>query len=122
LILLVEDNQTTREMMVSYLSAHGYRLRLAHHGAEALEVAHDERPALVLMDIQLPHMDGLTAIRQFRADAAFADLPIIAMTALAMPGDRERCMQAGANDYLSKPVSLKNVLHLIETQYSSNQS
>jgi PAS domain S-box-containing protein len=122
LILLVEDNQTTSEMMASYLSAHGYRLRLARHGAEALEATRDERPALVLMDIQLPHMDGLTAIRQFRADAALVDLPIIAMTALAMPGDRERCLQAGANDYLSKPVSLKYVLQLIETQYSSNQS
>jgi CheY-like chemotaxis protein len=72
------------------------------------------RPALILMDVQMPMMDGLTAIRELRADSAFKDVPIIALTALAMSGDRERCLAAGATDYMSKPVKLKELAELVE--------
>jgi CheY-like chemotaxis protein len=116
LILLAEDNESSIDMVLDYLLARGYRLVVARDGAEALERAREERPDLVLMDIQMPGMDGLEATRHMRADAELADIPIIALTALAMPGDRERCLEAGANDYLSKPVSLKRLVQAIEAQ------
>jgi CheY-like chemotaxis protein len=75
----------------------------------------EERPALILMDIQMPALDGLEATRRLRAHTDLANTPIIALTALAMPGDRERCLAAGVNDYLSKPLSLKQLLNLIES-------
>ena len=81
-------------------------VRGATDGAQAQAL----RPALVLVDIQMPHVDGLTLIRQMRADAALAATPIIALTALAMPSDRDRCLEAGANDYLSKPVKFDDML------------
>jgi CheY-like chemotaxis protein len=79
----------------------------------AVECVRERRPALILMDIQMPVMDGLAAIREIRADPQSADTPIVALTALAMPGDRERCLAAGSTDYLSKPVSLKTLAELV---------
>jgi signal transduction histidine kinase/ActR/RegA family two-component response regulator len=116
LILLAEDNQYNIDMISSYLPAKGYRIVVARNGREVLDRAGEEKPALILMDIQMPEMDGLEAIRRIRADADLADVPIIALTALAMPGDRERSLAAGANDYLSKPVRLKRLVEAIETQ------
>jgi CheY-like chemotaxis protein len=72
------------------------------------------------MDIQMPGMDGLEATKHIRADTTLSHIPIIALTALAMPGDRDRCLQAGANDYMSKPVSLRTLLHLIEYHRTSS--
>jgi CheY-like chemotaxis protein len=80
----------------------------------AINMAQKKHPDVILMDIQMPGMDGLEAIQRFRLLPEFADTPIIALTALAMPGDRERCLAAGANDYLSKPVALKELISRIK--------
>jgi PAS domain S-box-containing protein len=114
LILLADDNNETIEMLSDYLQQHGYRVLVARNGLEAVRCVLEQSPVLVLMDVQMPEMDGLEAIRSIRSNTTYATLPIIALTALAMPGDREHCIEVGANDYLSKPVSLKHLLRLIE--------
>jgi CheY-like chemotaxis protein len=88
------------------------------NGYEAVEFAQEFHPDLILMDIQMPALDGLEATRRLRARTEFAETPILALTALAMPGDRERCLQAGANDYLAKPVSLKTLLAVVEKHFN----
>jgi len=113
-ILLAEDEENNIRTLSTYLEAKGYQLVVARNGAEALSRAHDSKPALILMDIQMPGMDGLEAIRRIRADTALGQVPIIALTALAMSGDRERCLAAGADEYLTKPVSLKGLVRAIE--------
>ena len=84
-------------------------------GTEAIEQARTARPKLILMDIQIPGLDGLEAIRRIRAMPGFDSVPIIALTALTMPGDRERCLEAGANEYLAKPASLKQLVEMMKT-------
>jgi CheY-like chemotaxis protein len=105
LLLLVEDNETNIEAIADYLKFCGYTLIIATNGMEALVKAEECAPELILMDIQMPVMDGMEAIRRLRMDSRFDSTPIIALTALAMAGDRDRCLQAGANEYMSKPVS-----------------
>lgn len=114
LILLAEDNESNILVMTEYLHRSGYRVQVARNGNEAVMQAQQERPGLILMDIQMPLLDGLEAMRRIRADVNLSDLPIIALTALVMPGDRERCMEAGANVYLSKPVGLKALTEVIQ--------
>ncbi|MHC5740517.1 MAG: GAF domain-containing protein [Nostoc sp.] len=109
LILLAEDNEANISTVSSYLKAKGYRIVLAQNGQEAIDVAKTRHPDLILMDIQMPGMDGLEAMRQIRLDSNLVDIPIVALTALAMTGDRDRCLKAGANDYLSKPIKLKQL-------------
>jgi CheY-like chemotaxis protein len=89
-----------------YLTSKGYEVIEAGNGIDAIELAQGQKPHLILMDIQMPGLDGLEAIRHLRTLPECANTPIIALTALAMPGDRERCLQAGANEYLAKPFSL----------------
>ncbi|WP_271255080.1 PAS domain S-box protein [Pseudanabaena sp. Chao 1811] len=113
LILLAEDNEANIITISSYLQAKGYRLIIAKDGKESVDLVISEQPDLVLMDIQMPGMDGIEAIKQIRSKN-FIDLPIIAVTALAMTGDRERCIEAGANDYLSKPIKLKQLAATIQ--------
>jgi diguanylate cyclase (GGDEF)-like protein/putative nucleotidyltransferase with HDIG domain len=115
LILLVEDNEIGIEAMHDYLTAHDYRVIVARNGEEAISQTNQCRPDLILMDIQMPDMDGLEATTRIRRQDEFIHIPIIALTALAMPGDRERCMQAGANEYLSKPVSMKQLVTVIQS-------
>ncbi|NTW01596.1 MAG: PAS domain S-box protein [Oscillochloris sp.] len=113
-ILLTEDNESNIQTTCEYLQIKGYQVAIARNGYEAIEKAEAMRPNLILMDIQMPKMDGLEAIRRLRTMPAFAHTPIIALTALAMPGDRERCMAAGASEYLIKPVRLKGLLETIK--------
>lgn|GEM_PF-1393267 len=114
LILLAEDNAANRETIGGYLQDRGYTVHYAHNGREAVQSAQELKPALILMDIQMPVLDGIGAMREIRADLALRDIPIVALTALAMPGDRERCLAAGATEYLSKPVSLMMLTALVE--------
>ncbi len=89
---------------------------MARNGIEAVQMTKQQKPDVILMDIQMPEMDGLEAIQRIRTDAELAMIPIIALTALAMPGDRERCLAAGATEYMTKPVGLKKLVNII-SQY-----
>lgn len=122
LILLAEDNEANVITLTEFLRSLKYRVIVARNGDEAIKRAAEERPNIVLMDIQMPGMDGLEATRRIRADDKLATLPVVALTALAMPGDRERCIEAGANDYLSKPVSLKRLIKVIEAQLQRTEN
>ena len=116
LILLVEDNEIGIEAMQDYLIAYAYRVIIARTGEEAIAQTNQHHPDLILMDVQMPDMDGLEATMRIRTRQELTHIPIIALTALAMPGDRERCIKAGANEYLSKPVSMKQLVQVIKTQ------
>ena len=113
-ILLAEDNEFNIIAVGNYMQDRGYHLTVARNGREALALAEQVRPDLILMDIQMPEIDGLEVTRRLRAMPAFAATPIVALTALAMPGDRERCLEAGANEYLTKPVSLKGLMAVVQ--------
>ncbi|MEE3716925.1 response regulator [Tumidithrix elongata RA019] len=116
LILIAEDDEANVDTIWDYLSNCGYRLIIAKNGQEAVYLAEIEKPDIVLMDIQMPIMDGLEATRQIRANPAMEHIPIVALTALAMAGDRERCLEVGVNDYLTKPVRLKQLNQTIQQQ------
>ena len=115
-ILLAEDNEENIDTISEYLQFKGYQVIVARDGIEALARAQETRPDLILMDVQMPEMDGLETISRIRADAELAAVPIIALTALAMPGDQGRCLDAGANQYLSKPVRLTRLADIIAAQ------
>ncbi|WP_434685233.1 GAF domain-containing protein [Pseudanabaena minima] len=114
LILLVEDNEANIITISSYLTAKGYVIVLANNGEEAIALAQSSKPDLILMDIQMPVMDGLEATRLIRQIPSLDHVPIIAITALAMENDVERCLAAGANDYLSKPIKLRQLTKMIQ--------
>jgi PAS domain S-box-containing protein len=107
LILLAEDNEANIQTFSAYLIAINYRVIIARNGEEAVAIAKANSPDIILMDIQMPIMDGLEATKQIRLDPNLINIPIIALTALAMEGDREMCLASGANAYLSKPIKLK---------------
>lgn len=109
-ILLVEDNPLNRDMLSRRLSRKGFEVLLAGDGAAGLTAAAAEQPDLILMDLSLPVMDGWEAIRRLKGDATTSAIPIIAVTAHAMQGDRERALEAGADDYDTKPVDFRRLL------------
>lgn len=114
LILLAEDNEACIITVSSYLTAKGYQLITARNGMEAVEMATTHDLALILMDVQMPGMDGFEAMRRIRSNPSLSSLPIIALTALAMDKDRDRCLAAGADHYVSKPVKLRQLVSMIE--------
>lgn len=113
-VLLVEDHPGNIRTFVDYLSAKGFHVEVARDGREAIAKCRETAPAAILMDVQMPIMDGLSVTRVLRADPQLANTPIIGLTALAMPGDRERCLEAGMTDYLPKPARLSDVLAALE--------
>jgi CheY-like chemotaxis protein len=119
LILIVEDNELNINTISSYLTAKGYRPIVASDGESAIKLTQKFRPDLILMDIQMPGMDGFEAIGCIRQQPELAKIPIVALTALAMEGDRDKCLAAGANDYLTKPVKLKQLNATIQHFLSS---
>ena len=114
-ILIAEDNEANILVTRDYLESCGYQVFSAHDGREVLAMAGEVSPDIILMDIQMPYLNGFDAIRHLRANPRFASVPIIALTAFAMPGDRERCLESGANEYISKPVELKKLSQLVES-------
>jgi CheY-like chemotaxis protein len=112
-VLLSEDNLINQEVAVRMLEAEGVHVDIANNGLEALERVRQRPYDAVLMDMQMPEMDGYEASRRIRADSALADLPIIAMTAHAMEGDRKQCLDAGMNDYVSKPIDPKHLFDVL---------
>jgi two-component system cell cycle response regulator DivK len=113
-ILLVEDNAKNMTLLRDVLRATGYRTLEASTGGRALMLATEHGPALVLMDIRLPDMDGVEALRQLRMDERTASIRVLAVTAEAMKGDRERFIEAGFDGYLSKPVDIDELLATVE--------
>ena len=109
-ILLVEDNPENRDMLSRRLIRRGYEIEFAEDGEEAVRKAGEVSPALILMDLSLPVMDGWEATRRIKADAATAAIPVIALTAHAMASDREKALCAGCDDYDTKPVDLERLL------------
>ncbi len=114
-VLIVDDTEAIIETLTTFLQPQGFNVTAVRSGIELLKVAPEARPDIILMDIQMPVMDGVEAIRRIRAhfDPLIVRTPIIALTALVMPGDRERCLAAGADEYLSKPVKLTTLVDII---------
>jgi two-component system, cell cycle response regulator DivK len=108
-ILVVEDNQDNMTLIVDVLTLLNYEVIQATDGEQGVNVTQAEKPDLILMDLSLPHMDGWTATGLIKGDSDLKKIPIIALTAHAMVGDRERAIQAGCDDYLSKPINLKEL-------------
>ncbi len=113
-LLLVEDNELNRDMLVRRLVRAGYDVVVAMDGAEGVRLARTELPDLVLMDMSLPVMNGWDATAEIKRDAKTSGIPVIALTAHAMPGDRDKAMEAGCNDYDTKPVDFARLTEKIK--------
>jgi PAS domain S-box-containing protein len=121
-ILIAEDNDLTLNTLTDFLISHSAEVIQARNGSEAVELTRGRCPDVILMDVQMPVMDGFEAIRRIRAEMIPCDVPIITLTALAMIGDRERCLKAGATEYLSKPVNLDHLVQTIQAVLSEVRS
>jgi CheY-like chemotaxis protein len=113
-ILLVEDNEMNRDMLSRRLSRRGFDVLIAENGKAGVELAASERPDLILMDMSLPVMDGWEATRRIKANPVTSKIPVIALTAHAMASDRDMALEAGCDDYDSKPVDLSQLVRKIE--------
>jgi len=114
LILIVEDNDKNRKLARDVLAHRGYRIAEAETGEDGVRLAQELHPSLVLMDIQLPGMNGIEALRQLRGDAATRDIPVLAVTASVMANDRQKIMAAGLDGYQSKPISIRGFVDAVE--------
>ncbi len=113
-ILVVEDNELNRKLIVAVLAYHGYKTLEAMDGAEGIRVAREHMPDLILMDIQMPVMDGMTAISALKNDPRTLGIKVIALTSFAMKGDRERFMAAGFADYIAKPINTRELPEIVK--------
>jgi two-component system cell cycle response regulator DivK len=112
-ILVVEDNDRNRRLLKILLESRGYEVIEAVTGEEAMKYLKDHKPGLILMDIQLPNVDGLEMTRKIKSNPKTADIPIVAVTAYAMKGDRERILEAGCDGYISKPIDTRRLALLV---------
>ena len=119
-IILADDNLPSRELMREILETSGHRVMEAVNGRDALDLVHQNRPDLVFLDLQMPVMDGFRVIQELRNDIRFRKLPVVAVTASAMLGDRERAIAAGFDSYIAKPINLGEVRKQIESLSSSD--
>ncbi len=108
-ILVVEDNKDNMTLITDVLHSLGYAVLSAKDGEEGVNVARAEKPDLILMDLSLPRVDGWTATRMIKEDPEITNIPVIALTAHAMAGDRERALEAGCNDYITKPINMREL-------------
>ena len=113
-ILLVEDNEMNRDMLSRRLQRRGHEVVIALDGVQGVELAHSQNPDLILMDMSLPVMDGWQATQQLKAAPETSGIPIIALTAHAMAGDRDKCLEVGCDDYDTKPVEFSRLLGKIQ--------
>ena len=120
-ILIVEDNVVNRVLMQDLLTYHGYEIIEAGDGAEGIEKARKYRPDLILMDMQMPIMDGIQAVTQLKADPKTWDIKIISLTAFAMKGDRERFLRAGCDEYVAKPINTRELPKLVKRLLGEKQ-
>ncbi len=119
-ILLVEDNEMNRDMLSRRLQRKGHEVLVALDGVQGVELAQSQTPDLILMDMSLPVLDGWEATQRLKAAPQTQDIPIIALTAHAMAGDREKCLQAGCDDYDTKPVEFSRLLGKIQALLEKN--
>jgi two-component system cell cycle response regulator DivK len=114
-VLVVEDNELNMKLFHDLLDAHGYRTLQTRNGMDALRIAREQRPDLILMDIQLPEVSGLEVTKWLKDDESLRDIPVIAVTAFAMKGDEERIRQGGCEAYISKPISVAKFIETIKS-------
>ena len=120
-ILLVEDNEMNRDMLSRRLERRGFEVIMALDGAQGVEMARSENPTLILMDMSLPVMDGLTATRTLKDDPATARIPVIGLSAHAMSSDLDKALEAGCDDYDTKPIDLIRLLEKMQTQLDKSR-
>jgi CheY-like chemotaxis protein len=120
-ILIVEDNEKNRILVRDILQHFGYETIEAENGEEGIRMTKEHEPDLILMDMQMPVMDGFQAIKALRADPETKQVRIIAVTSYAMKGDRERTIEAGADDYLSKPLNTRKLMSLIKKNLAEEE-
>jgi two-component system cell cycle response regulator DivK len=121
-VLLVEDNEMNRDMLSRRLIRRGYEVVFAVDGQQGVDMAHSEKPDIILMDMSLPVMDGWEATRRVKSDGASRGVPVIGLTAHAMSGDREKAIEAGCDDYDTKPVELDRLIEKIERLLSIHEA
>lgn len=114
LVLIVEDNASNLKLFQDVLQVHGFDTLSAEDGISAIDLVRQHRPDMVLMDIQLPDISGLEVTRWIRADDALCEIPIVAVTAFAMHGDKQKILRAGCDAYLSKPISIKSFMATVK--------
>jgi len=121
-ILVVEDNDKNRELVKDILDLQGYHVLEARDGAEGVSMAKEHKPDLVIMDIQMPVMDGITAAKIIKNDPATKGITMIALTSFAMKGDRERFMEAGFDDYIAKPIDTRKLPAMVKKYLAKTAS
>lgn len=119
-ILLIEDNEMNRDMLVRRLARHGYDMLVAVDGAQGKATVYSERPDLILMDLSLPEIDGWELTRQLKADPQTCSIPVIALTAHAMVGDRDKALAAGCDEYETKPFEMPDLLAKMNNLLNTN--